>query len=447
MENHAPFSLLSTRAMRLAAEQATGPVTIIPLSNFHITFRPDGLKRLQRAVTESGAAIAYSDFFTTAPSERHSLIDCLKGAIRDDFDFGHCVAVDTALLREVLEETTDDYEAAGWYDLRLRLSRKGEILHLPEPLYTATAPRLSISEGAGEAQFSYVDPRNRSSQIEMEQAATAHLRALGALVDTTSYPPLDLSQGTFPVEVSVVIPVKNRRSTIADAVRSALSQQIDAPMNVIVVDNGSDDGTSEILASIAATDQRLHIINPTPADGIAPGIGGCWNLALNSHHCGRFAVQLDSDDIYSRPDALSLIVEKFRAEGCAMVIGSYTLTDFSGKMIPPGLIDHAEWTDTNGPNNALRINGLGAPRAFFTPVAREIGFPDTSYGEDYAMGLAVSRNHRIGRIFESLYNCRRWEGNSDHALSPERINANNLYKDHIRTIELFARFGKNHPYL
>ncbi len=251
--------------------------------------------------------------------------------------------------------------------------------------------------------------------------------------------PLDLTAGEFPVEASVIIPVRNRRRTIADAVNSALSQEAPFSFNVIVVDNRSTDGTSEILAGIAATDPRLKIIDTTALPYASLGIGGCWNLAIHSPYCGRFAIQLDSDDIYSSPDVLSRIVDKFHAESCGMVIGSYMLTDFDRNIIPPGLIDHAEWTDENGPNNALRINGLGAPRAFFTPLAREISFPDVSYGEDYAMGLAISRDHKIGRIYDPLYFCRRWEDNTDHALSQERINRNNHYKDLIRSLELSAR--------
>lgn len=437
------FSPLSTPAMRRAAADATGPVTIIPLSNRVVSFRPHALERIHNILTRSGAAVVYSDYYSTDPVTRHSLIDWQFGALRDDFDFGHIAAVSTEMLRRAVDEMSSDFQAAGWYDLRLRLSRMGEIIHIPEPLYTLLPQQKLSGSAASEQQFDYVDPRNRSSQIEMEKAVTDHLRALGSLIEPSSLLQVDLSEGTFPVELSVVIPVRNRRATIADAVRSALSQQLDVSMNLIVVDNGSDDGTSEILASLAATDSRLIVLNPDSPDGIPPGIGGCWNLALFSPHCGRFAVQLDSDDIYSRTDALQLILDKFRDERCAMVIGSYTLTDFHGNLLPPGLIDHREWTPENGPNNALRINGLGAPRAFFTPVAREIAFPDSSYGEDYAMGLAISRRYRLGRIYDSLYNCRRWEGNSDHALSQEKINANNLYKDRLRTIELLSRIRLN----
>lgn len=443
MDKSSSHSRLSTAAMRELAENSADAPVIINLTGDRIVFTPTGRRRMEQVLRETGAAMVYADYMTPSADNAdsfvtHQLIDCQPGALRDDFDFGKAVMVDSGMLRKAVSEMTADYEAAGWYDLRLRLSRMGEITHIMEPLCTAIADRGADS-AAGEAQFRYVDPRNRASQIEMERAATDHLRASGAFIDGDTIPGIDVGEGVFPVEASVIIPVRNRHRTIADAVRSALSQQADFDFNVIVIDNRSDDGTSEILAEISASQPRLKVIDTKTLAGPAPGIGGCWNLGLNSADCGRFAVQLDSDDIYSRPDTLQLIVDKFRERACAMVIGSYSLTDFDGNPLPPGLIDHAEWTDANGPNNALRINGLGAPRAFYTPVAREIGFPDVSYGEDYAMGLAISRRYRIGRIYESLYSCRRWEGNSDHALSEERINRNNLYKDRVRTLELLSR--------
>ncbi len=440
METAKKHSRLSTEAMRTLAAGASGETTIISLSDETIRFTATGRKRMEQVLNETGGAMVYSDY------TGHCLIDYQEGALRDDFDFGHCVMVNNSMLRKAVEGMVGDYEAAGWYDLRLRLSRLGRIIHIPEALYEV-APHAGCNKpesGPGsEEQFAYVDPRNRESQIEMEKAVTDHLGSIGALVNADSYPPIDFASESFDTEVSVVIPVRNRRLTIADAVRSALAQQAGFRFNVIVVDNRSDDGTSGILAEIASREPRLHVIDLKNMDGPAPGIGGCWNIAVNSEHCGRFAVQLDSDDVYSRPDTLELIVRKFYEERCAMVVGSYMLTDFDGNPLPPGLIDHKEWTDQNGANNALRINGLGAPRAFFTPIARKISFPDVSYGEDYAMGLAVSRHFRISRIYEPLYSCRRWEGNSDHALSEERINRNNSYKDRVRTIELLARIEMN----
>ncbi|MCM1077638.1 MAG: glycosyltransferase family 2 protein [Bacteroides sp.] len=441
-EPTAIHSRLSTGAMRDIARSSGDLPIVINLTDERIRFSPTGERRMSQALNESCAAIVYSNFHTIENDglhTRHELIDYQPGSLRDDFDFGPIVMVNPAMLRKAVGEMEDDFTAAGWYDLRLRLSRMGDIIHIPETLYTALAADSATDDE--EKHFSYVNPRNRASQIEMERAVTAHLTALGALVDTSVIAPCNLDDGGFPVEASVIIPVRNRCRTIADAVSSALSQRTDFSFNVIVIDNGSTDGTYEILERIAADEPRLHIIRPT--DSPAPGIGGCWNLGVNSPNCGRFAIQLDSDDIYNRPDTLQLIVDKFRSESCAMVIGAYSLTDFDGRPLPPGLIDHAEWTRENGPNNALRINGLGAPRAFYTPVARKIGFPDVSYGEDYAMGLAVCRQYPIGRIYESLYSCRRWEGNSDHALSPEKINRNNHYKDRIRTIELLSRIRMN----
>lgn len=443
MEKKRNHSRLSTAAMKEIAAAATDEYTLITLSDHTVEFNYQGRERMEKLLRDSGSAMVYSDYFGSGDDGKpshHPLIAYSEGGIRDDFDFGKIAMISTPLLKETVSEMTGDYEAAGWYDLRLRLSRKGKLLHIPEPLYTAYQ-----TDAMGEkAHFAYVDPRNRTSQIEMEEVATSHLAAIGALVTPDSRRHIDLSAGEFPVEASVIIPVRNRRRTIADAVKSALGQTPPFEFNVIVVDNRSTDGTGEILRGIAASDPRLHIIDTTTTPYASLGIGGCWNLAINSEKCGRYAVQLDSDDLYSRPDVLETVVRKFRDEKCGMVIGSYTLTDIEGNILPPGLIDHAEWTDKNGANNALRINGLGAPRAFFTPLAREIAFPDVSYGEDYSMELAVSRDYRIGRIYESLYLCRRWEDNTDHALPIEKINRNNLYKDFIRTTEIETRIRRNH---
>ena len=409
--------------------------TIINLTGEHIEFNLGGFERMKQVLDMSGAPFVYSDYIRDGILQR--LIPLQEGSLRDDFDFGKIVMIRTALMRKVLEETGHSYEAAGWYSLRLGLSRIALPAYCPEPLYSISTQ--VTSDNGEEMQFAYVDPKNRASQLEMEQAASEHLRKIGAYVPLRLRTKVNVSEGSFPVEASIIIPVRNRERTIADAVRSALGQHTDFDFNIIVVDNRSDDATSRILSEICNETSRLHVIDTSTLTFPYIGIGGCWDIALNSEHCGRFAVQFDSDDIYSSPDTLQKIVDKFHTEQCAMVIGSYTLTDFNRNILPPGLIDHAEWTDENGTNNALRINGLGAPRAFYTPVARNIGFPDVCYGEDYAMGLAISRRYHIGRIYESLYLCRRWEDNTDHSLSPERVNHNNYYKDFIRTLELDAR--------
>lgn len=392
------------------------------------------LERFLRTADDTGAVMVYSDHYSLEEGAltKHPAIDYQAGSLRDDFDFGSLWLIKSqALLDYVAQTDRVDYQYAGLYDLRLYLSRKGEIFHLNEYLYTEAELDTRKS---GEKQFDYVNPRNREVQIEMERACTAHLEKVGAIVDTNFYRQPDFDEQDFACEASVVIPVFNREKTIADAVKSALSQKTNFPYNVIVVNNHSTDSTGEILDSI--DDGRLIQIVPDRTD---LGIGGCWNVAVNSDHCGKFAVQLDSDDLYSSPKTLQKIVDAFHEQKAAMIIGSYRMCDFDLNTLPPGLIDHKEWTEDNGCNNALRINGLGAPRAFFTPLVRQIQFPNTSYGEDYALGLAFSRRYRIGRIYDELYLCRRWGGNSDAALSVERVNANNLYKDRLRTMELKAR--------
>lgn len=392
------------------------------------------LERFLRTADDTGAVMVYSDHYSLEEGAltKHPAIDYQAGSLRDDFDFGSLWLIKSqALLDYVAQTDRVDYKYAGLYDLRLYLSRKGEIFHLNEYLYTEAELDTRKS---GEKQFDYVNPRNREVQIEMERACTAHLEKVGAIVDTNFYRQPDFDEQDFACEASVVIPVFNREKTIADAVKSALSQKTNFPYNVIVVNNHSTDSTGEILDSI--DDGRLIQIVPGRTD---LGIGGCWNVAVNSDHCGKFAVQLDSDDLYSSPKTLQKIVDAFHEQKAAMIIGSYRMCDFDLNTLPPGLIDHKEWTEDNGCNNALRINGLGAPRAFFTPLVRQIQFPNTSYGEDYALGLAFSRRYRIGRIYDELYLCRRWGGNSDAALSVERVNANNLYKDRLRTMELKAR--------
>ncbi|WP_455062901.1 DUF4922 domain-containing protein [Prevotella fusca] len=431
--------LLSLATMRLIATTATSDYALLYLKQGPVTLGYHALERMLQVAEETGAAMVYADHYSVEASKtvKHPVTAYQLGSIRDDFDFGSVVLLKTAYLKEyATRKVAKDYQFAGWYDLRLFLSRKGELFHLNEYLYTEEEDDLRAS---GEKQFDYVNPRNREVQIEMEQAATAHLAAINALVDTTLYAQPDFSGYTFPVEASVVIPVFNREKTVRDAVVSALSQKTDFPFNVIVVDNHSTDGTTEILSSLAADERLVHLI-PTRTD---LGIGGCWNYAINDAHCGRFAVQLDSDDLYSSENTLQTIVNAFHEQKAAMIVGSYRMCDFELNTLPPGLISHNEWTEDNGCNNALRINGLGAPRAFFTPLVRQHQFPNTSYGEDYAMGLAFSRRFRIGRIYDELYLCRRWGGNSDAVLSIDKVNANNHYKDQLRTVEILARQKQN----
>lgn len=425
-------------AWKEIAQRATADYVAIFASPYSLAPGYNCLPRMARIAADSGAAMVYSDYrVTTLSGETKQVptIDCFKGSLRDDFDFGPLVMIDTRRLRQACDSIDADYRYAGMYAVRLALSRLAAIVHIPEMLYTAVETDTRTS---GEKQFDYVDPRNRTRQLEMEDACTAHLKKIGAYLNP-HFKEADYS-GDFPVEASVIIPVRNRVSTIADAVESALSQAADFKYNVIVIDNHSTDGTTDVLRGLADKYGNLKVIIPAFSD---LGIGGCWNEGINSAHCGRFAVQLDSDDLYKNTDTLQRIVDTFRKENCGMVIGSYELTDFNLNPLPPGLIDHREWTDDNGRNNALRINGLGAPRAFVTNLLREIRVPNTSYGEDYALGLAISRDYRIGRIYDSLYLCRRWEGNSDSNLDIARVNANNLYKDRLRTWEVEARIAKN----
>ena len=424
----------SSNTVMSIAENADGDYLLVCTRMTSVRWGLYALERFLRTADDTGAVMVYSDHYSLEEGAltKHPAIDYQAGSLRDDFDFGSLWLIKSqALLDYVAQTDRVDYQYAGLYDLRLYLSRKGEIFHLNEYLYTEAELDTRKS---GEKQFDYVNPRNREVQIEMERACTAHLEKVGAIVDTNFYRQPDFDEQDFACEASVVIPVFNREKTIADAVKSALSQKTNFPYNVIVVNNHSTDSTGEILDSI--DDGRLIQIVPGRTD---LGIGGCWNVAVNSNHCGKFAVQLDSDDLYSSPKTLQKIVDAFHEQKAAMIIGSYRMCDFDLNTLPPGLIDHKEWTEDNGCNNALRINGLGAPRAFFTPLVRQIQFPNTSYGEDYALGLAFSRRYRIGRIYDELYLCRRWGGNSDAALSVERVNANNLYKDRLRTMELKAR--------
>lgn len=430
--------LSSSSAMKSIAESVMADYAMMFLKDVSVSLGQYSIQRMARVAAETDAAMVYSDRLASGGGkvEPRPVIDWQEGSLRDDFDFGSVVMVRGSLLHGFMSVTDeDDYLYAGWYELWLYLSRHGKLFHINEILYTEEE---RDNRPSGEKQFDYVNPANRDVQIEMERAVTAHLKAVHALVDTSYYIEPDFNEQDFEYEASVVIPVRNREKTIRDAVDSALSQKTTFKFNVIVVDNHSTDNTTTLLE--AYDDNRLIHIIPRRTD---LGIGGCWNVAVDDTRCGRFAVQLDSDDLYSSKDTLQTIVDAFYRQRAAMVIGSYRMCDFDLNTIPPGLIDHAEWTDANGCNNALRINGLGAPRAFFTPLLRQIRFPNTSYGEDYALGLAFSRMYRIGRIYTELYLCRRWGGNSDAALSVDKVNANNIYKDRLRTMELMARKKMN----
>ena len=426
--------LESSNTIVSIAENTDADYVMICTRHTTIGWGNNTLERFLRVADDTDAVMVYADHYKMVEGkmEKHPVIDYQSGSLRDDFDFGSLWCIKAQVLTDyIAQPDREEYQFAALYDLRLYLSRVGEIFHLNEFLYSEAELDTRKS---GEKQFDYVNPRNREVQIEMEKACTQHLGKVGALIDTTFYRQPDFGEQDFEYEASVIIPVFNREKTVADAVKSALGQKANFKFNVIVVNNHSTDRTGEILDELKA-DNLIQIV-PERTD---LGIGGCWNEAINSSFCGKFAVQLDSDDLYSSPKTLQKIVDVFYKQKAAMIIGSYRMCDFDLNTLPPGLIDHKEWTDENGCNNALRINGLGAPRAFFTPLVRQIQFPNTSYGEDYALGLAFSRRYRIGRIYDELYLCRRWGGNSDAALSVEKVNANNLYKDRLRTMELKAR--------
>lgn len=428
-------SLKSTETLRSIAEAISRKFILIYTKEHPLEMGMSALDRILSIAEDTKADMLYADHYQLLAGEngpvrmKHPLIECQMGALRDDFDFGSVLVFRASSFRRAVRAMTEDYRWGALYDLRLRMKK---IVHVNEYLYTEIE---TDNRKSGEKQFDYVDPKNREVQIEMEKICTEHLKRIGAWLPPV-FKEISDSEEVFPVTASVVIPVFNRARTIKDAVESALAQECDFQYNVIVVDNHSTDGTAEILSAMASRDNRVIHIVPAKYD---LGIGGCWNLAVHSGHCGEFAVQLDSDDVYSGPDTLAKIVAAFYEQKCAMVVGTYQMTDFNMNPIPPGIIDHREWTEENGRNNALRINGLGAPRAFCTPLLRKLNLPNTSYGEDYAIGLRISREYRIGRIYDVLYCCRRWEGNSDAALAIEKVNANNLYKDRIRTWELTAR--------
>jgi hypothetical protein len=433
-----PFS--STTIREILQNTSTAYLLMINESR-NINLTEAHIDRFISETEKVNTGLTYSDYYETKNERRlvHPLIDYQVGSIRDDFDFGYCFLINKNTIEKCLPNLyaqQGELLYSGLYDLRLAISRYSEIMRIPEPLYSVN---LNDAASASANMFEYVDPKNREVQIEMEKVFTHHLKEIGAFVLYDDKKSVSFDD-SFKYEASVVIPVKNRVNTIADAINSVLSQKTNFKFNLIIVDNHSSDGTTQIITDLKLNDDRaIHII-PERTD---LGIGGCWNEAILHPKCGKFAIQLDSDDLYSDENTLQKIVDKFYEDNCAMVIGSYKLTDFNLNEIPPGLIEHREWTDENGHNNALRINGLGAPRAFYTPIIREIKFPNVSYGEDYAVGLAISRQYNVGRIYEPIYLCRRWEGNTDASLSIEKQNAHNYYKDSLRTKEILLRQDLN----
>ena len=430
-------ALNSSATMKKIAAASEGDYTLLYTKYNNLVMGYLALERMVRLASDSKAAMVYADNYQVVEGKKSNapVIDYQFGSLRDDFNFGSVLFFCTKALKAAAAEIDVEYTAAGLYDLRLKVSRQGDLVHINEYLYTEIALPVATE---GESHFSYVDPKNRGVQIEMEQACTDHLKKIGGYLEP-KFEEINFNQGDFEYEASVIIPVRNRVRTVRDAIKSVLSQKTDFKFNLIVIDNGSTDGTTEAIDEFKDDERLIHII-PERDD---LGIGGCWNAGVNHPKCGKFAVQLDSDDVYSDENTLAKMVGAFYEQNCSMVVGTYMLTDINMQMIPPGVIDHKEWTPENGRNNALRINGLGAPRAFYTPMLREINVPNTSYGEDYALGLAFSRHYQIGRVYDVVYYCRRWEDNSDHALDINKTNANNLYKDRIRTWELQARVELN----
>ncbi len=428
----------SSSALKLIAEKCNTDFLFLLTKPVSLNIGPEEVKRFLNTALDTGAGLVYSDHIEIKNGVRkeHPLIDYQTGSVRDDFDFGPLVLFSALAFKKSAQDISVSFNFAGIYDLRLSLSRNYSIMRIPEYLYSFEE---TAEETLGEKLFEYVDPKNRNVQIEMEQAFTSHLKKIGAFIQLSSAP-VSFEEEVFEYEASVIIPVKNRIKTLKDAVNSALAQKTDFNFNVLVVDNHSNDGTTELLKELSSKHNNLHHLIPERNDFL---IGGCWYYAVQNKMCGRFAVQLDSDDLYKDETTLQKIVDKFKSERCGMVIGSYNLTDFSLNEIPPGLIDHREWTDENGPNNALRINGLGAPRAFYTPLLRKIGIPNVSYGEDYFLGLRISREFKTARIYEPVYLCRRWDGNTDSMLETAKLNANNNYKDRLRTFEISARIKLN----
>jgi hypothetical protein len=430
-------SLRSTSTIKKIAEKADADYTLIYTKLADLRMGMFALDRMLQIAKDSAAGLVYADHYQIANGEKKNspVIAYQKGSLRDDFNVGSVLVYKSANLKAAVAKMEKEYHFAGIYDLRLKVSQEADLIHINEYLYTEIE---SDNRKSGEKIFDYVDPKNRTMQIEMEDVCTDHLKKIGGYL-APNFKEINFSETGFEYEASVIIPVRNRIRTIADAVKSVLSQKTNFKFNLIVVDNYSTDGTTEAIDKFAGDERLVHFI----PENKELGIGGCWNAGVHHPKCGKFAVQLDSDDVYSDENTLQKIVDAFYQQNCAMVVGSYMLTDFGMNMIPPGIIDHKEWTPENGRNNALRINGLGAPRAFYTPVLRDIKVPNTSYGEDYALGLNFSREYQIGRIYDVLYLCRRWDDNSDASLDIAKMNAHNTYKDRIRTWELEARIALN----
>ena len=426
-------SIQSTETIRKIAEKSTADYSFIYLKSTVLQLGYFAVERMLRIANDSRAGMVYADYFAVANGEKKNnpVIDYQEGSLRDDFNFGSLLLYCSKALKAAASRMDVSYRFAGLYDLRLKVSQNHSLVHINEYLYTEIEDDTRASE---QKIFDYVDPKNRDVQIEMEKACTQHLKDVGAYLEPR-FTAIEFNKGNFEFEASVIIPVRNRVRTIRDAIVSVLKQKTSFPFNLIVINNLSTDGTNEVIDEFKNDGRLIHII----PDRDDLGIGGCWNMGVHHAKCGKFAVQLDSDDVYSGEDTLQKIVDAFYAQNCAMVVGTYQMTDFAMNPIPPGIIDHREWTPENGRNNALRINGLGAPRAFYTPVLREIKVPNISYGEDYALGLNISRNYQIGRVYDVLYLCRRWEDNSDASLDVVKMNGHNTYKDRIRTWELQAR--------
>jgi Glycosyl transferase family 2 len=427
-----------TKTVKTIVSHTSSDYSLIILDDFPVELEEFTLERFLETAESSRAGVIYSDFYELINGDKtpHPLIDYLPGSLRDDFDFGPLLLLKTLAMRNAVQSLKKSYKYAGFYDLRLRISENNSLIRIPEKLYTISKEQ---SKKNSEEQFDYLDPQNRKVQIEMEDAVTEHLKRVGAYLKP-DFKGEGFGKDKFNVEASVIIPVKNRKTTIGEAIESALNQKTNFSFNIIVIDNHSDDGTGEVIESFVKKDKRVIHLIPERKD---LGIGGCWSEAVHNSLCGKFACQLDSDDLYKDENTLQEIIDVFIKDRAAMVVGSYLLTDFNLKEIPPGIIDHKEWTAENGHNNIFRVNGLGAPRAFYTPVLRKIEIPNVSYGEDYAIGLAISRDYKISRIYEPIYLCRRWQGNSDAKLDVTKLNANNFYKDSLRTAELKARQEKN----